>query len=151
MPKIIIGIDPDLDKSGVALYRSDKSLELECLNFPNVLKLFDKHKADIQKVVIEAGWLIPKSNWHGAKNIRIGERKAKNVGENHAVGKLLECCARAYGLEVQLLTPQGKKNAEEFKRITGYQGSTNQEKRDAGLLVYGMPFKGIKTGTGEGR
>lgn len=139
--KLIIGIDPDLDKSGVALYREDKSLELKCLSFPDVLSLFDEHQCSIQKVVIESGWLIKKSNWHGGKKIQIGERQAKNVGENHAVGKLLDCCARAKGLEVQLLNPKGKFDAEKFKRYTGYQGRTNQEVRDAGMLVYGMSFK----------
>lgn len=140
--KIIIGIDPDLEKSGVAIYREDKSLELMCLSFFDVLKVFDEHGPNIQKVVIEAGWLNRKSNFHCAKNQQIGERIAKNVGENHAVGKLLiEACAIRL-IETQLLRPTDtKKNAEEFARITGYQGSTNPEKRDAGMLVYGMPFK----------
>lgn len=143
MSKIIIGIDPDLDKSGVSIYRENKSLELDCLTFPEVLNLFDHQLENIEKVVIEAGWLVEKSNWHARAGMtpQARERQAKNVGENHAVGKLLECCAKAKGLEVQLLTPQGKCNAAQFKRFTGYQGSTNQETRDAGMLVFGMPFK----------
>ena len=140
MSRIIIGIDPDLHKSGIALYRDDKSLVLSCLTFPDVLALFDEHGQNTQKVVIEAGWLIPNANWHARKNTGIASETARRVGENHAVGKLLECCARAKGLEVQLLKPTGKKNAEQFKRITGYIGRTNQEVRDAGLLVFGMPF-----------
>ena len=148
--KIIIGIDPDLDKSGVAIYRPDQSLELHCLTFPEVLSLFDEQAGNIQKVVIEAGWLNAKSNFHGATNKNIAERIGKNVGENHAAGKLLECCARAKGLDVQLLRPTAKKkNAEQFKRITGYQGSTNPEKRDAGMLVFGMPFKNMELARAE--
>jgi hypothetical protein len=142
LSRIIIGIDPDLTKSGVSLYRPDKSLELTCLNLPDLVALFQKHLTEIEKVVIEAAWLIKKSNWHGGHG-GIAEKKAKNVGMNHATGLHIECFARAMGLEVQLLLPQGKKDAEQFKRITGYQGRTNPETRDAGLLVFGMPFKSI--------
>lgn len=142
--KLIIGIDPDLDKSGVAEWWEDKTLKLSCLTFPALLAFLDQHKANIQKVVIEASWLIKHSNWHSRQNAAIASETARRVGENHATGKLLECCARAMGLEVQLLKPVAtKKNAEQFKRITGYQGSTNPEKRDAGMLVHGMPFKNI--------
>lgn len=152
MNKIIIGIDPDLIKSGVALYRPDKSLELSCLNLPDLVKLFQEHKERIEKVVIEAGWLIKKSNWHGGEKIGIAENVAKKVGMNHATGLHIECFARALGLRVQLLEPQGKKNHEQFCRITGYQGkTTNPETRDAGLLVFGMPFKCLRAvGLGEG-
>ena len=139
--KLIIGIDPDLDKSGVAIWASDKTLKLECLNLPELVGFFTANKNEIEKVVIEAGWLIKKSNWHGGAKLGIAEKKAKNVGENHATGKHIECFARAIGLNVQLLKPQGKKTHDEFVRITGYEGRTNPEKRDAGMLVYGMPFK----------
>lgn len=154
MNKIIIGIDPDLIKSGVALYRPDKSLELSCLNLPDLVKLFQEHKERIEKVVIEAGWLIQKSNFHARQKQSVNSREsaAKNVGENHATGKHIECFALSFGLNVQLLKPQGKKNHEQFCRITGYQGkTTNPETRDAGLLVFGMPFKCLRAvGLGEG-
>lgn len=141
--KLIIGIDPDLDKSGVAIWASDKTFVLACLNLPELVELFTANKNVIEKVVIEAGWLIKKSNFHARQNQSVFSREsaARNVGENHATGKHIECFARAIGLNVQLLKPQGKKTHEEFVRITSYEGRTNPEKRDAGMLVYGMPFK----------
>lgn len=136
---IIIGIDPDLEKSGVAIL--GQSLELKNLTFSETVELFRTHQDEIKKVVIEAGWKNKKSNVHGCvgQSKIVGERIAKNVGENHATGKLLVEMARSLGLPVVEVKPTRKKlKAEDFNRITGWQGRTNQEQRDAGMLIWGM-------------
>lgn len=135
---MIIGIDPDLAKSGVAIL-SD-SLELKTMTFAETVDLFRSQQDQIKKVVIEAGWLNVKSNMHGryGQSKSAGERIAKNVGENHATGKLLVEMAKSFRLNVIEVRPtRAKKNAEEFRRITGYVGRTNQEVRDAGMLIWG--------------
>lgn len=136
---MIIGIDPDLAKSGVAIL-SD-SLELKTMTFAETVDLFRSQQDQIKKVVIEAGWLNVKSNVHGryGQSKSAGERIAKNVGENHATGKLLVEMAKSFKLNVIEVRPtRVKKNAEEFRRITGYVGRTNQEVRDAGMLIWGI-------------
>ena len=142
MQKLYIGVDPDIDKSGVCLYYSKTNFELLNLKF---FELFDKlyflkdcENLDIE-VVIEAGWLN-KSNWHkvangsAAINANIGLR----TGANHEVGrKIVEMC-QYLGLKHHLIKPtKSKVNAETFKAITKYQGRTNSEMRDSCLLVYG--------------
>ena len=136
--KMIIGVDPDIDKSGFAILRNVRDLELHNKDFFQMITFIQDNKAEITKVVIEAGWLISKSNWHNNSNVRVASRVGKNVGENHAVGKLLECVCLGLGIKVQLLAPMGKKDAKAFARLTGYSGRTNQEQRDAGMLVCGM-------------
>ncbi|RLL29043.1 hypothetical protein D9K80_17300 [Acinetobacter cumulans] len=136
---LIIGIDPDLTKSGVAILGD--SLELKTMTFAETVDLFRSRQNQIRKVVIEAGWLNVKSNLHGryGQSKSAGERIAKNVGENHATGKLLVEMAKSFKLNVIEVRPtRAKKNAEEFRRITGYAGRTNQEVRDAGMLIFGM-------------
>lgn len=136
---IIIGIDPDLEKSGVAIL--GQSLELKNLTFSETVELFRTHQDEIKKVVVEAGWQNKKSNTHGriGQSKIVGERIAKNVGENHATGKLLVEMARSLGLPVVEVKPtRTKLKAEDFNRITGWQGRTNQEQRDAGMLIWGM-------------
>jgi len=136
---LIIGIDPDLEKSGVAIL--SHSLELKNLTFAETVDLFRSQQDQIKKVVIEAGWLNQKANFHNRIGQRksVGERIAKNVGENHATGKLLAEMAESLNLEVVLVRPvTTKKDAKEFNRITGWQGRTNQEQRDAGMLIFGM-------------
>lgn len=136
---MIIGIDPDLIKSGVAII-TDK-MTLHNLTFPQLMQLFSDNKDQIKKVVIEAGWLNTKSNFHArhGQSKSAGERIAKNVGENHATGKLIAEMAEYHGLNVILVKPTKKKyTAEEFNRLTGWVGRSNQEQRDAGVLVFGM-------------
>lgn len=75
---------------------------------------------------------------------RSGERIAKNVGENHAIGKKLVEMAKYYDLEVVEIRPtKSKLNAEQFNKITGWQGRTNQEQRDVAMLVWGMKEKRV--------
>lgn len=80
MTDLIIGIDPDLEKSGVAVL--GRSLELKNLTFAETVELFRTHQDEIKKVVIEAGWLNKKSNFRFGHSKTAGEKIAKNVGEN---------------------------------------------------------------------
>ncbi|MGA6877478.1 hypothetical protein [Acinetobacter sp. AND/436] len=138
MTDLIIGIDPDLEKSGVAVLK-DGSLRVCNMSFYDLSQYFEVNKSEIKKVVIEAGWLNKKSNFRFGHSKSAGEKIAKNVGENHATGKLLAEMAKECGLAVVLVKPtRTKLKAEDFNRITGWQGRTNQEQRDAAMLIIGM-------------
>lgn len=136
---MIIGIDPDLTASGVATLTA-QGLHVQTLSFVQLVKYIEQQKPKLKKVVIEAGWLIPKSSWHFSKSKVQAERIAKNVGQNHATGQLLEQAIQDLGVTVELRKPIGKRTHEQFVRITGFtqKKRTNQEERDAGLLVWGM-------------
>lgn len=140
IPKgLIIGIDPDLDKSGVAVL--GQSFELKNLTFAETVELFRSYQDQIKKVVIEAGWQNKKANFRtgGNHSRQVSEQISRRVGLNHATGILLAEMAESMGLAVVLVKPtKTKKNSEEFNRITGWQGRTNQEQRDAGMLIFGM-------------
>ena len=148
---IVIGIDPDIDKSGVAyLNVNNRTLEVSTLSFAQVVEYFN-HVVEQKKagqsviVVVEASWMM-KSNWH----LKFGSRKeyaaatGYKVGQNHQTGKLLCEMARAIGLEVLKHAPlrkcwkgkDGKITADELQQITGLIGRTNQESRDAALLAW---------------
>ena len=142
MQKLLIGIDPDIEKNGVCLYYSKDYFELLNLKF---FKLFDKLNflKDCEnlsiEVYIEAGWLN-KSNWHrvvngsSAMNANIGLR----TGANHEAGrKIVEMC-EYLRLKHNLIKPtKSKVDAKGFEQITKYKGRTNQEQRDSCLLVFG--------------
>lgn len=143
--RILIGIDPDVEKSGVAYYESDtKKLELSNLKF---FQLFDylqhveRNKGDLDEVtvIVEAGWLN-KSNWHAvkdsssSKNAQIGQR----TGANHEVGKKIVEMCQYIGLNYELVKPtKSKIKHKYFAFMTGILQKTNQEQRDAGMLVWG--------------
>ena len=139
---ILIGIDPDCDKSGVAIWRpSDKCYKLFNFIFFELLDFLSVRKHNIRLVVIEAGWLN-KSTWHGAsgKGCSVSARIGKNVGSNHEAGrKIVEMC-EYLRLSYELVKPTAKSSKlgrEEFARITGIKGITNADKRDAMMLVFG--------------
>jgi len=140
MKKIYVGIDPDTDKSGFAIWNPEtKNLELFCLTF---FKIFETLKAKKTLnhliVIVDAGWLN-KSNFHvTGTNKRVNGKIGERVGANHQTGKLLYQMCKFLGIEVFLHCPRKAKiDHENFVKITGYTGRTNQEKRDAGMLVFG--------------
>lgn len=136
---LIFGIDPDLEKSGIArLDKNTNRIEMTCLDFIHTLNYIRENKEVIKCVYIEAGWFNRKSNWHGAETLRKSASIGRNVGENHATGKLLAQCIEYEQVKVVLVRPTQKKlNAEQFKKMTGIQTRTNQEVRDAAMLVFG--------------
>ena len=133
---IYIGIDPDITASGVAVYdKDDNYLELRTLPFWELIDELKSYLVPIH-VVIEAGHLIKKSNWHGAANNYTAARIGKNVGSNHQIGKLLQEYCEKHDISHELVKPLGKVNQEVFNGIWERKGRTNQEVRDAAMLIY---------------
>jgi len=152
---MIIGIDPDVDKSGVAeLILKKRLLEAKTLAFPELLDYLQARKKMAEKgnysliVVIEASWLIS-HNWHKGNmdNYRTAAAKGNSAGRNHEVGrKIVEMC-RHYGIEVVEQRPLrkcwkgsgGKITQEELNSILSKRNMmplkrSNQEVRDSVLI-----------------
>ena len=138
--KILIGIDPDTEKSGVAI-KSDE-LKLYNMSFFELYDFLCNFKAETEniKVYIECGFLNG-GNRHKvlggslSLNSKIGER----IGANHEVAKKICQMCEHLGIEfIQVRPTKTKSNADFFKQITGYNKKTNQEQRDACLLIWGL-------------
>jgi hypothetical protein len=136
---MIIGIDPDIDKNGIAcLHEDTKRMELSNLSFVDVLAFIRMNKPIINCVYLEAGWLNQKASWHAANNMSVAASIGRKVGENHATGKLLQQNLEAEGVKVVLVKPTSKKmNQLEFQKLTKISTRTNQEQRDAAMLIFG--------------
>lgn len=163
-PDIVIGIDPDADKNGVAtLFRESRLLEATSLTFPETLDYIryvqSKARANAQtvKVIIEAGWLN-KAHWHVGYNDsrQAAAAKGNAVGRNHETGRKIAEMCKHWEVPHELMKPlalkvggvsiwrgkDGKITAEELTEITGLRGRTNQEARDAALIAWtwvGLP------------
>lgn len=161
---IVIGIDPDADRNGVAtLNRESRQLTADTMTFPDLLDYLRYMQAQATtahhnlRVVIEAGWLN-KTHWHVSYNDsrQAAAAKGNAVGRNHETGrKIAEMCGH-WGIGHELIKPlplkvggvnlwhgkDGKISAEELTAVTGLKGRTNQEARDAALLAWiwaGLP------------
>ncbi len=154
---ITIGIDPDVDKNGVALLdHAEAEMQAYALTFADTLdflRLWQLHCQDTGKgltVVIEAGWLN-KSNWHllPRDTKAVAAAKGNNAGRNHETGrKLSEMCLH-WGIPFELVKPlrkawrgkQGKITHAELAALLSRKGihmqakRTNQDQRDAALIA----------------
>ena len=157
---IIIGIDPDTDKSGISqLDTTSNELEIFSLSFPMLLDYLLRiaSSANITGkkvvVVVEASWKIS-TNWHVQQRDTKGTiaRKGKDAGRCHEVGRKIVECARHYGLEVVEKLPlkkiwkgkDGKITHEEMSAFIHLPNRSNQEQRDAALLAWdyaGLPIR----------
>ena len=143
--KYIIGIDPDCKKSGVAIYK-DKKLELKTLSFFELYDFLIEYKYSVKKVIIEGGHLNKKSNFHvNNKGVGVAARIGSNTGANHETGKKIAEMCEYLKIDYKVIKPlrkvwkKGKISHIEFNKLTGHNFKrTNQEERDASLLVWGM-------------
>lgn len=140
---IRVGIDPDINKSGFAITIDGALVRVEALTFFNLCETLNSSR-DIAKdagallaVTIEAGWLIKKQNWHPAQGRGVRDKIAKNIGENHAAGKLIARWCDEAGIPYELIPPRGKVKSARFKRLTGWNKRANQDMRDAAMLIWG--------------
>lgn len=155
---IIIGIDPDVNRNGVAvLDASHAYMQLFSYSFAELMELLPLSKAmagargESLLVVVEASWMT-EANWHGRRmdNRRQASSKGYDVGRNHETGKkIVEMAKDHYGLEVKCKHPLRKcwsgrdgkithgelMSLLEGSRVTCARKVTNQEERDAALLA----------------
>lgn len=156
---VIIAIDPDKDKSGVAFLDLKRNeVEARAMPFPELIDML----RDVSqwttpcKVIIEGGWLISKSNYHAAYG-RVGECIARKVGANHETGrKIVEMLAH-WGIEHEVIHPLKKCWKGRDRKITLAElnsllrgmgikemGRCNQDVRDAVLIALtysGLPMR----------
>lgn len=125
----LVGIDPDVDASGLAILRAPFRMEeIDLMTLPlwDLFDLLGKHTNSA--VVVEAGWLNAK-----ALSFVPGRRREIDVGRNHAIGQQIAAFCAARDLPCNLVRPSAKKwDHDTFAKITGSPLTrSNQEGRDA--------------------
>ena len=159
-PRYIIGIDPDVDRTGVALVdREGRRLEYAgALTFADCVKYLDgiaaMYPSEDVEVVIEDS--DTSTNWHYGsilfdKRLAMDQkmRKAAAIGRSaglcHATARHLREYAESCGLRVVMQRPlkkcwKGKDGkitqVEAAQFMPGLPKRCNQEVRDAALLVW---------------
>ena len=158
--RYIVGIDPDVDRNGMALLDvRSRALSIELLPFPYLIDrlcaLNEMARGEGQNllVVMEAGYLN-KGNWHLSPrdSKAVAAAKGRNAGMNHQTGILIAEMCRHNGIIIQEAKPLPKMwsganrkiTQDELRYIVGDVKRTNQEGRDAALLAWvhaGLPLK----------
>ncbi len=157
---IRIGIDPDINKSGVAIMINGKLTSLQSMDFHDLLYAiqgnFERRfkqtiTGDLSTDVafyVEDVELI-KTVWGRSDMTQAGKIKlAQNVGMVKAVGRLIGQQFKRCEIDFTLIPPlkgylkRGKKDAEFFNKLMGWSGRSNADNRDAALLLYPFLKKG---------
>lgn len=140
---LIIGIDPDLQASGVAIVVRNKISELKNMPFPELIEYITALAADNEITVKLEDVNAWSSVKHRAGTGPAAMRKiSQNVGQVKAVATLIKQSLNSKGIEVHLVKPlrgevkmQAKKNSAYFNKLTGWTGSSNEDNRDAALIA----------------
>lgn len=160
MLDVVIGIDPDIDKNGMAIvYPKTKEISLYSLDLGQLMIYLDtfkqRYSARQFRVYVEAGWLN-KGNYHLTHydSKQSAARKGVDQGRNHQRGiDIVELC-KYNNIPVEEIKPlqlvwvKGKISHQELIRyMPVVKKKTNQEERDAALIAWVManlPFRAQK-------
>lgn len=148
-PDFIIGIDPDVERSGIAVLdvRSGEFDSVTSRNFFEALECLRRYAQVKSPVVVVIEDSDKSVNWHYNSKDKPGiiAAKGRSVGMCHATTRHLKECAEAMGLTVVMQPPlrklwsgpDGKITHEEAGAfMRGLPQRTNQEARDAALLAW---------------
>lgn len=148
---IKLGIDADIEKSGVAVVENGKIKVLHKLSFPDlvtfVVELSSQREVQVMLEDVEANKPI---FWRDIKGTPEQKRKinlsiAQKVGMVKAVARLIRQALESKGITVHMIKPlkgnvkKAKEDAAYFNQITGWDKRSNEDGRDAALIaMYGV-------------
>lgn len=136
---LIVGIDPDMKKSGVcSLDSTGRIMTLDSLTIVDLMAFIEWNKDAVYAIED-----VTKNKAIYGRGMKDYARtaKAQSVGMVKASATLIgevitEMTGRAPILAPCGLGKQVKHNADMFKALTGYEKQTNEDKRDAWAIAY---------------
>lgn len=133
---IAIGIDPG-KSTGIGVYENGCLTKLFCTDFWGCIDFINSYKD-------RSVFILEKPRTKTVWNKRLSNTMSKclitgvNVGfvikESELICEYLRREKQTFALQ----HPSGKLSNDEFKRITKWDGRTNQHMRDAGMLCFGV-------------
>jgi len=100
----IVGIDPDLKKTGIAVWdvQQKKFIYWGAVDFVNIAPVLKEvcHPFSTE-IILESPWLNKKANFRkGNFSKRVSDAISKKVGQNHAVAKMISETLQSIGWSV---------------------------------------------------
>ena len=138
---LILGIDPG-SNTGLATYIGGKLVHLDTIAPVEIAARIELARPT--RVVFEDSRLLSYT-WTTIKSRPAALKMARNVGEVDAWCKLIVAVCEQFSIQAHGISPKGKGakvNAEQFTRVTGWTGASNEHTRDAAMVAY--PYRNAK-------
>ena len=138
-----VGIDPDLTASGVAVMTNGVITSLHTMPFFELMDYIDLNR--------NAGVIYSLENVNINKPLfgkwskephKVQLKIAQDIGKCKAAAILIQEKLEQVGAVYELVTPlkgiakKCKTDAKLFNRLTGWEGQSNPDKRDAAMLLF---------------
>lgn len=140
MSKVIIGCDPDSNKSGFAYFKDGKLTDLRCMGIVEFYEWLSGIKSlgpvDIELHIENLlGNRCSSFNWRHDQGKRVHAKISESVGRCKQVQFEIERIAEHFGVKIvhHPVSSKWKSQAgkKEFERLTGWAGRSNEDSRSA--------------------
>ncbi|WP_286694061.1 hypothetical protein [Spongiibacter sp. UBA1325] len=128
---VVVGIDPDANKHGVAIYQDGKLVALEMLT---AIEIIERHtegaRYSIEDVLVNK--FVYARNRHASVSAQ--SKIAMQVGRVQQAQEELVRLLKHYGADVVFQRPQKgnwAKHKSMFEKVTGWTGRSNEDTRSA--------------------
>jgi hypothetical protein len=138
----IIGIDPDAQKSGVALVEVNRIVEMQKMALPELIE-YCVGMAISHNIIVK---IEDVESWKNVRqrpgqNFAAMRKISQNVGQVKQAARSIVEMLVSKGITPVIVKPlrgpikQAKKNSAYFNKVTGWTGRSNEDCRDAALIA----------------
>ena len=148
MTKIIIGCDPDSDKSGVAVYKDGELIECKSMSLVNIYWMMYIESKPCKALGLDIELHIENLNGnkssafgHTAKqSMQVKNKISEGVGKCKQVQTEIERIAEYFEIKIvrHQVNSMWKSQIQKkiFESVTGWNGSSNEDSRSAAYFGY---------------
>lgn len=133
---IVLGLDPGVN-TGLAVYRDGKLVELDTIEPYQIHNVWSSFYE--AKFVVFEDSRLQSHVWIPSQSKGVAANIARKIGMVDAWCYMIERGCELYDIPYMRVSPKAKGeklNAEDFKRITGWTGKSNQHERDAAMVAW---------------
>lgn len=139
---MIVGIDPDLHKSGVCVLNDDGSIVLlESMTISSLVDYITYYReGNFTYAIEDVNKIGAMYSSHKNKNPRIAANIAQKVGMVKGAATIIASLIEDMTGEPPIMAPVGlgkqvKKDAKLFNQLSGWTGKSNEDMRDAWAIA----------------
>lgn len=142
MSQIVVGIDPDADKYGLAAYVDGRISWLEKWSIIEFVDWLERVKLQgLHEFVFVIEDVVTNKFMYnrGIKSPSILSKVAQNVGQCKHSQKVAEQFIEHYGFKLIRQPPtkgNWAKNKNQFEQVTGWTGRSNEDNRSASFMAF---------------